>query len=97
MAYPKEEPKEGVRIYKGEWEVYQLNAVIGGFDPVATDAVGCAVMCLDNEKILHLNMAQEKGLGINDIEKILVTGKSIEKVKHPAYPYSPYQKCLCLK
>ena len=96
MAYPKEEPKRNVRIYKGEWEVYPLNAVIGGFDPVATDAVGCAVMCLDNKKVLHLNMAQERGLGVNDLEKILVTGKSIEKVRHPANPYNLDQKCLCL-
>ncbi len=96
MAYPKEEPKRDVRIYRGEWEVYPLNAVIGGFDPVATDAVGCAVMCLDNKKILHLNMAQERGLGVNDLEKILVTGKSIEKIKHPANPSSPDQRCLCL-
>jgi len=96
MAYPKEEPKKDARLYKGEWEVYPLNAVIGGFDPVATDAVGCAVMCLDNKKILHLNMAHERGLGVNEIEKILVTGKPIEKVKHPANPHSPDQKCLRL-
>lgn len=97
MAYPKEEPKKDVRIYKGEWEVYPLNAVIGGFDPVATDAVGCAVMCLDNKKVLHLNMAQEKGLGINDLERIVVTGEPIEKVKHPANPYSPDQRMLLLR
>jgi len=97
MAYPKEEPKKDVRIYKGEWEIYPLNAVICGFDPVATDAVGCAVMCLDNKKVLHLNLAHERGLGINDLEKILVTGKSIEKVRHPANPYSPDQKMLMLR
>ena len=97
MAYPREEPKKDVRLYKGEWEVYPLNAVIGGFDPVATDAVGCAVMCLDNKKVLHLNMAQERGLGINDLEKIVVTGEPIEKVKHPANPYSPDQRMLRIR
>jgi uncharacterized protein (DUF362 family) len=86
-----------VRIYKGEWEVYPLNAVIGGFDPVATDAVGCAVMCLDNRKVLHLSMAQERGLGVNDLERIVVTGEPIEKVKHPANPYSPDQRMLLLR
>jgi len=97
MAYPKERPKKKVRIYKGEWEVYPLNAVIGGFDPVATDAVSSAVMCLDNKKILHLNMAQDRGLGVNDLEKILLTGKPIEKVRHPANPYNPDQIELCLQ
>ena len=96
MAYPKDKPKKDIRIYKGEWEVYPLNAVIGGFDPVATDAVGSAIMCLDSKKILHLNMAQDRGLGVNDLEKILLTGKSIEEVKHPANPYSPDHIDLCL-
>ena len=97
MAYPKRMPKKGARIYKGEWEVYPLNAVIGGFDPVATDAIGCAVMCLNNRKVLHLNMAEEKGLGINDLEKIVVTGESVESVKHPANPYSPEQEEIMLR
>jgi len=94
MAYPKVEPEKNVRIYKGEWEVYPLNAVIGGFDLVATDAVGCAVMCIDNEKVLHLNMAQERGLGINNLEKTIIMGKPIEEIRHPANPYNPDQKEL---
>lgn len=91
VAYPKVEPTKVTRIYKGEWEVHPLNAVIGGFDIVATDAVGSAVMCLDNRKILHLNMAEEKGLGVNDLDRITVEGNSIEEVRHPANPNSPNQ------
>jgi uncharacterized protein (DUF362 family) len=91
VAYPKVEPKKKTRIYKGEWEVYPLNAVIGGFDLVATDAVGSAVMCIDNQKVLHLNMAQERDLGVNDLEKIMVIGRSLDEVRHPANPSSPGQ------
>ena len=91
VAYPKVEPKKKTRIYKGEWEVFPLNAVIGGFDLVATDAVGSAAMCIDNQKVLHLNMAQERGLGVNDLEKIIVIGKSLDEVRHPANPHNPSQ------
>jgi len=91
VAYPKVEPKKKTRIYKGEWEVFPLNAVIGGFDLVATDAVGSAAMCIDNQKVLHLNMAQERGLGVNDLEKIIVIGRSLDEVRHPANPHNPSQ------
>lgn len=91
VAYPKVEPKKKTRIYKGEWEVCPLNTVIGGFDLVATDAVGSAVMCIDNRKVLHLNMAQKRGLGVNDLEKIMVIGKSLDEVRHPANPSNPGQ------
>lgn len=96
MAYPKVEPEKARRVYKGEWEVYPLNTVIGGFDLVATDAVGCAVMYIENKKILHLNMAQDRGLGVNDLNKITVTGKSVDEVKHPATPINPDQHELRL-
>ena len=91
VAYPKVAPKKKTRLYRGEWEVYPLKAVIGGFDLVATDAVGAAVMCIDNQKVLHLNMAQERGLGVNDLEKITVVGKSLDEVRHPANPNNPGQ------
>lgn len=96
VAYPKVEPNAVARIYKGEWVVHPLNAVIAGFDIVATDAVGSAVMCLDNKKILHLHMAQERGLGVNDLDKILIEGKSIEEVRHTVNPHSPEQQELRL-
>lgn len=96
VAYPKVEPKKRTRLYRGEWEVYPLNAVIGGLDLVATDAVGSAVMCIDNEKVLHLNMARERGLGVNDLGKIVVKGKSLDEVRHPANPHNPDQAELRL-
>jgi len=96
VAYPKVEPKKKTRLYRGEWEVYPLNAVIGGLDLVATDAVGSAVMCIDNEKVLHLNMARERGLGVNDLGKIVVKGKPLDEVRHPANPHNPDQAELRL-
>jgi len=89
VMYPKELPKPGVDMFKIEPHVDELNMVIGGFDPVATDAVATAVMGLNPARILHLNMAGERGLGISDLERIEVLGEPIEKVKHPCNPWEP--------
>lgn len=60
----------------------EMNLVIAGTDPVATDAVGSAVMGIPPEKVRHLRFAEDKGLGTCDLEKIKVLGEPIEAVKH---------------
>lgn len=60
----------------------EMNLVIAGIDPVATDAVGSAVMGVPPEKVRHLRFAADKGLGTYDLEKITVLGEPIEAVKH---------------
>ncbi len=68
----------------------KMNIVIAGTDPVAVDAVGSAVMGIATEKVKHLRLAEEKGLGTCCLEKIEVLGEPIEKVKksleNPSYP-----------
>ncbi len=59
----------------------EMNLVIAGTDPVATDAVGSAVMGVPPEKVRHLRFAADKGLGTYDLEKITVLGEPIEAVK----------------
>jgi uncharacterized protein (DUF362 family) len=59
----------------------KMNIVIAGTDPVAVDAVGSAVMGITPEKVKHLRLAEEKGLGTCYLEKIEVLGEPIEKVK----------------
>jgi uncharacterized protein (DUF362 family) len=39
-------------------------------DPVAADAVGAKILGVDLLSVEHLRLAQEKGLGIADLEKI---------------------------
>ncbi|MCW4038845.1 MAG: DUF362 domain-containing protein, partial [Candidatus Bathyarchaeota archaeon] len=58
-----------------------MNLVIAGTDPVATDAVGAAVMGVPPETVRHLRFAEDKGLGTCDLEKITVLGEQIEAVK----------------
>ena len=59
----------------------EMNLIIAGTDPVAVDAVGAAVMCIRPEKVKHLRLAEERGLGIRDLRQITILGEPIEKVK----------------
>ncbi|TEU05607.1 DUF362 domain-containing protein [Candidatus Bathyarchaeota archaeon] len=59
----------------------EMNLIIAGTDPVAVDAVGAAVMGISPTDVKHLVLAEKKGLGTCDLEKITVLGEPIEKVK----------------
>lgn len=58
-----------------------MNLVIVGTDPVATDAVGAAVMGIPPETVPHLRFAAEKGLGTCDLTEITVIGEPIAAVQ----------------
>jgi uncharacterized protein (DUF362 family) len=58
----------------------KMNLVIAGTDPVATDAVGCAVMGLNPKTVDYLQLAQERNIGIADLKKIEVLGHPIETI-----------------
>jgi len=59
----------------------EMGLVIAGTDPVAVDAVGAAVMGIEPTEVKHLVLAEKKGLGTNNLEKITTLGENIEKVK----------------
>lgn len=59
----------------------EMNLVIAGTDPVAVDAVGAAVMSIPPEKVKHLRIAEEKGLGTCHLDRIQILGEPVEKVR----------------
>ncbi|MBS7654836.1 DUF362 domain-containing protein [Candidatus Bathyarchaeota archaeon] len=59
----------------------KMDLVIAGTDPVATDAVGAAVMGVSPAEVKHLVLAEKKGLGICRLENIEIIGEPIERVK----------------
>ncbi|MEM3464698.1 MAG: DUF362 domain-containing protein, partial [Candidatus Bathyarchaeia archaeon] len=59
----------------------EMDLVIAGVDSVAVDAVGAAVMGVDPKEVKHLVLAEEKGLGTCDLNKITIIGEPLEKVK----------------
>jgi uncharacterized protein (DUF362 family) len=57
----------------------QMDVIISGTDPVATDATGARIMGFDPAQIEHIKWAHERGLGnMNNVE---VLGEQIDDVK----------------
>ncbi|MCS7114661.1 MAG: DUF362 domain-containing protein [Nitrososphaerota archaeon] len=59
----------------------EMNLVIAGADPVAVDAVGAAVMGVSPQEVKHLVLAEKKGLGTCNLDRIEILGEKIESVK----------------
>jgi hypothetical protein len=57
------------------------NVVIAGTNGPAVDAVGAAVMGFESTGIRHLELAVERGYGLNDAYSIWTRGAEIEEVK----------------
>jgi uncharacterized protein (DUF362 family) len=59
----------------------QMDLIIAGQDPVATDATASRVMGFDPREIAHIRKAYERGLGnIDDVE---ICGERLENVARP--------------
>jgi uncharacterized protein (DUF362 family) len=56
----------------------QMNTVVAGVNPVATDATATRIMGFDPHEISHIKKAHKKGLG--EIDNIRVVGDGIEAV-----------------
>jgi len=50
----------------------ELDLVVAGIDPFATDAVACALMGLNAEDVPHLRIGAERGYGVIDLSRIQV-------------------------
>ncbi|MDQ1279651.1 MAG: hypothetical protein QG670_913 [Thermoproteota archaeon] len=59
----------------------QMDLIIAGRDMVAVDSVSAAVMGMDPRKVKYLRLAEERGLGISNLEEIEVLGESIKAVE----------------
>jgi uncharacterized protein (DUF362 family) len=55
----------------------QMNLIIAGTDPVATDATACRVMGINPYEIKHIRKAYEKGLGSSEAQ---VLGEKLDAV-----------------
>lgn len=58
-------------------EPIEMNLIIAGADPVAVDAVSTAVMGFNPKNIGHITMAAKHGLGVADLDQIVVKGERI--------------------
>jgi uncharacterized protein (DUF362 family) len=62
------------------------NVLIAGNNATAVDAVGAAVLGLDSASIPHLELAAQRGYGINEAYSIWTRGEEIDEVKFKAPP-----------
>lgn len=58
----------------------QMDLIIAGKDPVATDSTACRIMGINPHEISHIRKACKKGLG--NIDAIEVVGERLEDVIH---------------
>jgi uncharacterized protein (DUF362 family) len=56
----------------------QMNLIIAGTDPVATDATAARIMGFNPYEIKHIRRAYERGLGSSEAQ---VLGEKLESVK----------------
>jgi len=59
----------------------KTDVIIGGLNPVATDAVGAMVMGINPAQVAHLRLSSQAGLGEYRPEKIEVVGAPVEQVR----------------
>jgi uncharacterized protein (DUF362 family) len=71
----------GAEVDETHGEPVEMNIVIAGQDMVAVDSVAAAAMGIDYRNVKYLQLAEERGLGISNIDEIKIIGESIEKVK----------------
>lgn len=58
-----------------------LGLVLAGRDPVAVDTVAAAIIGIDIRDVKHVMKAEERGLGMADLTRIMVLGERIEDVR----------------
>jgi uncharacterized protein (DUF362 family) len=56
----------------------EMNLILASSDIVAVDTVAAKIMGFNSSKIEHLALCSKRGLGTNNIQKIIVLGEKIE-------------------
>ena len=73
---------------------YPVGLIIASADPVAADSVCARIMGFNPEKIDHIRLAKEKGLGVLGLENIEIRGEKIENWTgkfHFSPPKNPFK------
>jgi len=82
---------DGIIAMEGEGPldgpIVKMNLIIAGRDMVAVDVVSAAVMGFDPRRVLHAQLAARQGLGVADLDKIVIKGTPIEKARR-ATPFA---------
>ncbi len=66
-----------------------MGLLVGGWDPVAVDAVCVKIMGLEPGEIRHIQIAAEQGLGQIKMDKIEIIGESLESTGTTTFKIPP--------
>lgn len=82
---PKLTVVDGINCMEGNGPIHgrskKLGLILVGEDPVAVDCVVAEIIGFGKNAVPTLNLAQQLGLGVTDLENIEVVGEKIEAVK----------------
>ncbi len=78
----------GKDLSASPWVSYPVGLIIASADPVAADAVCARIMGFNPEKIEHIRLAKEKGLGVLGLENIEIRGEKLQDWTGK-FPFSP--------
>ncbi|MEM2112135.1 MAG: DUF362 domain-containing protein, partial [Candidatus Bathyarchaeia archaeon] len=73
--------KVPARDYYSPQIAERKDMILASLDMVAVDVVGTRVLGFDPEKIIHIQWAGEKGLGVAKLSDIEIKGRKIEEVE----------------
>jgi len=75
---------DAINCMEGTWTIpddtVRMSLILAGADPVSVDSVCAKLIGLNPEKIMHIKLAEEEGLGIADLNRIGIEGERIEDV-----------------
>jgi len=77
----------------GPWgaDPVEMNIILAGTDPVAVDTVGTALMSFEPHRIRHLVYAGYLGLGVGDLDRIVIAGTPLSAVRREFRPAGIYR------
>lgn len=61
-------------------DVVKMDVILAGYDPVALDTTICQITGINPKDVIHLRMAEKKGLGTMNLDNIKILGDSVQQV-----------------
>lgn len=67
-------------VWRGLKSPVKLNAIIAGFDPVATDTIGSLILSVDPATVEHLECCARHDLGVSNVNEIKLKGIPFQQI-----------------
>jgi len=62
-------------------DIVKMDIILAGYDPVALDTLVCKIVDFNPKDIIHVQKAEQRGLGSSDLSKYEIHGDPIKSVK----------------